>query len=69
MAAWPGPTAAIARRRGCWRSCVPRIPGLPVIAYGNSTPDLDHMRRCEEAVFVNAGTALSTRLGGARCPP
>lgn len=33
-------------------------PGLPVIAYGNSAPDLDHMRHCEEAVFVNAGKAL-----------
>jgi phosphatidylglycerophosphatase C len=31
-------------------------PGLPVIAYGNSTPDLDHMRQCEEAVYVNPPT-------------
>jgi phosphatidylglycerophosphatase C len=37
--------------------------GLPVIAYGNSEPDLDHMRHCEEAVFVNAGKALKERLG------
>jgi phosphatidylglycerophosphatase C len=37
-------------------------PGLPVIAYGNSTPDLDHMRRCEEAVFVNAGKSLAATL-------
>ena len=37
-------------------------PGLSVIAYGNSTPDLDHMRRCEEAVFVNAGKGLTARL-------
>lgn len=37
-------------------------PGLPVIAYGNSTSDLDHMRQCEEAVFVNAGKALTERL-------
>ena len=37
-------------------------PGVPVIAYGNSAPDLDHMRHCEEAVFVNAGKALAARL-------
>jgi phosphatidylglycerophosphatase C len=37
-------------------------PGLPVIAYGNSTPDLDHMRLCEQAVFVNAPPALAGRL-------
>jgi phosphatidylglycerophosphatase C len=29
-------------------------PGLPVIAYGNSTPDLVHMALCEEGVYVNA---------------
>jgi len=37
-------------------------PGLAVIAYGNSTPDLDHMRLCEQAVFVNAGRRLAARL-------
>lgn len=36
--------------------------GLQVIAYGNSEADLDHMRHCEEAVFVNAGKALKERL-------
>ncbi len=33
-------------------------PGMPVIAYGNSCPDLDHMRLCEEGVYVNAGSSL-----------
>jgi phosphatidylglycerophosphatase C len=44
-------------------------PGLPVIAYGNSGADLVHMRRCEEAVYVNAGPALAARLAaeGLRC--
>src|SRR5690606_18023517 len=44
-------------------------PGLPVIAYGNSSPDLIHMRRCEEAVYVNAAPALATllRAEGIRC--
>jgi phosphatidylglycerophosphatase C len=48
-----------ANRRGTEKSRVladlrARHPGLPVIAYGNSEPDLDHLRRCEEAVYVNA---------------
>jgi phosphatidylglycerophosphatase C len=44
-------------------------PGLPVIAYGNSAPDLLHMRLCEEAVYVNAPPALAARLAaeGIRC--
>lgn len=33
-------------------------PGLAAIAYGNSESDLDHMRRCEEGVYVNGGAAL-----------
>lgn len=40
-------------------------PGLPVIAYGNSSPDLDHMRLCEEAVYVNADNRLAARLADA----
>ena len=46
-----------------------RRPGLPVIAYGNSGADLIHMRRCEEAVYVNAAPALAARLRaeGIRC--
>jgi phosphatidylglycerophosphatase C len=44
-------------------------PGLPVIAYGNSAPDLVHMRHCEQAVYVNADEALAQQLtaGGMRC--
>ena len=37
-------------------------PGLPVIAYGNSEADLVHMRRCEQAVYVNAPPALAASL-------
>lgn len=46
-----------------------RHPGLPVIAYGNSGADLIHMRRCEEAVYVNASPAEAASLsaGGIRC--
>lgn len=44
-------------------------PGLPVTAYGNSAPDLIHMRHCEAAVYVNAGPGLARRLSaeGMRC--
>lgn len=44
-------------------------PGLPVIAYGNSAPDLVHMRHCEAAVYVNADEALARELSasGIRC--
>lgn len=37
-------------------------PDLPVIAYGNSPADLEHMRSCEEAVYVNAGRRRAARL-------
>lgn len=36
-----------------------RLPGLPVIAYGNSAADLIHMYECEQAVYVNPGAALA----------
>jgi phosphatidylglycerophosphatase C len=54
-----------ANRRGQEKSSVladlrARHPGLPVIAYGNSEPDLDHLRRCEEAVYVNATARTDT---------
>jgi phosphatidylglycerophosphatase C len=44
-------------------------PGRTVIAYGNSGADLIHMRRCEEAVFVNASAARAAVLSaeGIRC--
>lgn len=41
-----------------------RMPGLSVIAYGNSQPDLIHMGVCEEAVYVNASPALTATLTG-----
>ncbi len=41
-------------------------PGLPVVAYGNSSPDLVHMRQCEDAVYVNAGTELARHLAAER---
>ena len=35
-------------------------PNTPVIAYGNSTSDLDHMRQAERALLVNGSTAART---------
>jgi phosphatidylglycerophosphatase C len=32
-------------------------PGLPVVAYGNSATDLEHMRSADRALLVNAGAA------------
>ncbi len=39
-----------------------RHPDMPVIAYGNSAADLDHMRLCEAAVYVNAKGREAERL-------
>ncbi|MEO6367085.1 MAG: haloacid dehalogenase-like hydrolase, partial [Steroidobacteraceae bacterium] len=39
-----------------------RLPGLPVIAYGNSAADLTHMFECEQAVYVNPGATLAGQL-------
>jgi phosphatidylglycerophosphatase C len=46
-----------------------RLPGLPVIAYGNSGADLPHLLRCEEGVYVNATAAQAADLArrGLRC--
>ncbi len=34
-----------------------KYPGLPIIAYGNSASDLDHMRQAERALLVNGNVA------------
>ena len=36
-------------------------PGTPVIGYGNSPADLDHLQHCEEGVYVNAPPSLVRR--------
>jgi phosphatidylglycerophosphatase C len=41
-------------------------PGLPAIAYGNSAPDLIHMRACDEAVYVNADAALARQIASSQ---
>ena len=37
-------------------------PGSLVTGYGNSDPDIAHLRLCDEAVYVNARGALRARL-------
>ena len=37
-------------------------PGKTTIGYGNSRPDLDHLRHCDAAVYVNAKGALRDQL-------
>lgn len=42
-----------------------QFPGLPVIAYGNSASDLDHLREADRALLVNGNDAarrLAARL-------
>jgi len=39
----------------CLEQVRKRYPGLPIIAYGNSASDVDHMRHAERALLVNAG--------------
>jgi phosphatidylglycerophosphatase C len=43
-----------------------QYPALPVVAYGNSASDLDHMQHADKALLVNgsaAARALAARLG------
>jgi len=51
-----------ANRRGeeklrCMTSLREQYPGLPIIAYGNSASDLDHMREADRALLVNGDDA------------
>jgi phosphatidylglycerophosphatase C len=43
-----------------------QYPDLPIVAYGNSASDLDHMRQADRALLVNANAAAraqATQLG------
>ena len=42
----------------------PRFPGCPIVAYGNSAPDLDHLRLATRAVLVNAPSSLRRQAAG-----
>src|SRR5580698_4293357 len=50
--------------------CLERLrmqyPGVPIVAYGNSASDLDHMRKADRALLVNgnaAARALAAQYG------
>jgi phosphatidylglycerophosphatase C len=71
--AWAGDrlqgTLKTANRRGAEKSrCLEwlrtQYPGLPVVAYGNSDSDLDHMRQADRALLVNGNP--SARAAAAR---
>ena len=40
------------------RQVLPRFPGRPLLGYGNSRPDLPHLRLVDRAVLVNAKPKL-----------
>jgi phosphatidylglycerophosphatase C len=55
-------TLKSANRRGieklhCLTWLRAQYPGLPIVAYGNSASDLDHMRRADRALLVNGNAA------------
>jgi len=64
-------TLKTANRRGaeklrCLTWLRTQYPDLPIVAYGNSASDLDHMRHADRALLVNANAAaraLAARSG------
>jgi phosphatidylglycerophosphatase C len=62
-----------ANRRGIEKSrCLERLRAeyaeLPIVAYGNSESDLDHMRRADRAVLVNANARARRRAADSGIP-
>jgi len=45
-----------------------QYPDLPIVAYGNSASDLDHMRHADRALLVNANAAARALAGQSRIP-
>jgi phosphatidylglycerophosphatase C len=45
-----------------------QYPGLPVVAYGNSASDLDHMRKADRALLVNANAAARAQAAQSGIP-
>lgn len=46
------------------RRVLPRFPGRPLVGYGNSRPDLPHLRLVDRAVLVNARPRLRKAASG-----
>lgn len=49
-------------KRRCLDALRAAHPGLRVFGYGNSAPDLPHLRDCDEAVYVNASGTARARV-------
>jgi phosphatidylglycerophosphatase C len=45
-----------------------QYPGLPIVAYGNSSSDLDHMRHADRALLVNGNAAACAMASQAGIP-
>jgi phosphatidylglycerophosphatase C len=45
-----------------------QYPGLPIVAYGNSASDVDHMRRADRALLVNGNSAARALASGWQIP-
>jgi HAD superfamily phosphoserine phosphatase-like hydrolase len=45
-----------------------QYPNLPIVAYGNSASDLDHLRHADRAMLVN-GSAAARALAAQGCIP
>jgi len=66
-------TLKTANRRGaeklrCLTWLRTQYPGLPIVAYGNSASDLDHMRHADRALLVNANGAARALAGQCGIP-
>ncbi len=57
-----------AEKLSCLKSLRTQYPGLPIIAYGNSTSDLEHMLEADRALLVN-GNAEARALAAKRGIP
>ena len=63
------PNCRGAEKSRCFHEVAGRFPNLKTVAYGNSEPDVAHLRLADEAVLVNANSALADRakVFGIRC--
>jgi phosphatidylglycerophosphatase C len=52
-----GPNRQGAEKSRCLTWLRTQYPGLPIVAYGNSASDLDHMRQADRALLVNGNAA------------
>jgi phosphatidylglycerophosphatase C len=55
-----------AEKSSCLAWLRTRYPGLPIVAYGNSASDIDHMQKAERALLVNGNAgarSLAARRG------